>query len=633
MDRDRVATAGSPAAHPRRRPRSRSSPADVETTASASHGAAAHAMQSPRGRRSVGSGAASAAPPPPPFLTAVGGGNGEAREPQEVEVMNCPICLTLPQEAFVTRCGHTFCYECISRQLQVKSKCPTCGMFVSHSSIQPNHAVDAAIRSAKRQRTSCFPEPAGGSSMRPRTPSFQNSGNLAAVGTGNAEDLVADMNEDQLQAIFEAVKRRKEQVANSKRQHEDALLLDFLGRAKSDKEGKILQLQNELSSVKRDISAIETKLRARNVSTEPPRMDLEFQQKQKRLGDHFAEFEEHYFKNVAPTSSSSSAGRAREGSLLNHFAEDLTKFAKYSGFKCCATLRHSARSDGSTGTGDGRSASNIVSSIEFDKDSERIATAGVMKRIKIFEYSNVLTNRVEVHYPIQELETRAKLSCLSWNSYIRNHLISSDYEGVITLYDVERCMALREFEEHEKRAWSVHFSTVEPTRFASASDDGRVKFWSTHEQDSEATIENRANVCCVQFSPTSSYELAFGSADHNVQFYDIRNPRQAVYVLPGHAKAVSYARFLSGDLLCSASTDSTLKLWNVRTGECVRTFMGHQNDKNFVGLSVTEDYIACGSENNSLFTYYKALSRPLLSHKCVWLKRGVRKQLLTMVVV
>lgn len=37
----------------------------------------------------------------------------------------------------------------------------------------------------------------------------------------------------------------------------------------------------------------------------------------------------------------------------------------------------------------------------------------------------------------------------------------------------------------------------------------------------------------------------------------------------------------------------------------VRTFRGHTNEKNFVGLSVNSEYIACGSETNEVFVYHK----------------------------
>jgi E3 ubiquitin-protein ligase RFWD2 len=86
-------------------------------------------------------------------------------------------------------------------------------------------------------------------------------------------------------------------------------------------------------------------------------------------------------------------------------------------------------------------------------------------------------------------------------------------------------------------------------------------------------------------------------------------------VFKGHRKAVSYAKFLNSENLVSASTDSQLKLWNVNKSQCLRTFKGHSNEKNFVGLATDGDYVACGSENNSLFVYYKGLSKQLLSFK------------------
>ena len=44
----------------------------------------------------------------------------------------------------------------------------------------------------------------------------------------------------------------------------------------------------------------------------------------------------------------------------------------------------------------------------------------------------------------------------------------------------------------------------------------------------------------------------------------------------------------------SSSTDSELKLWNVESGQCVWTYKGHVNEKNFVGLTVNRNFIACG---------------------------------------
>ena len=47
-------------------------------------------------------------------------------------------------------------------------------------------------------------------------------------------------------------------------------------------------------------------------------------------------------------------------------------------------------------------------------------------------------------------------------------------------------------------------------------------------------------------------------------------------------------------VLLHRSTDSQLKLWSLKKPQCLRTFKGHINEKNFVGLATDGDYIACG---------------------------------------
>ena len=46
---------------------------------------------------------------------------------------------------------------------------------------------------------------------------------------------------------------------------------------------------------------------------------------------------------------------------------------------------------------------------------------------------------------------------------------------------------------------------------------------------------------------------------------------------------------------CERSTDSEIKLWDVNTGRCLKTYHGHRNDKNFVGLAVKGSHIVCGT--------------------------------------
>ncbi|GLJ40847.1 hypothetical protein SUGI_0844910 [Cryptomeria japonica] len=166
-----------------------------------------------------------------------------------------------------------------------------------------------------------------------------------------------------------------------------------------------------------------------------------------------------------------------------------------------------------------------------------------------------------------------------------------------------------EYEEHEKWAWSVDFSCTDPTMLVSGSDDWKVKVWCTRQDASVLTIDVKANICCVQCYPSSRNYIVVGSADCNIHYYDLRRISEPLYVCRGHRKAVSYIKFISTNELASASIDNTLRLLDVKENCHVSTFKGHTNEKNFVGLTVNSEYIACGSKTNEVFVYHKAISK------------------------
>ncbi|KAK9824007.1 hypothetical protein WJX72_006926 [[Myrmecia] bisecta] len=339
-------------------------------------------------------------------------------------------------------------------------------------------------------------------------------------------------------------------------------------------------------------------------------------------GRAFPQLDETFFKRrdamqppVGESGSREIPTAANNGAVdhLLSFSTDLSKFARYNSLQVRATLKY----------GDLLNAADMVCCTAFDRDDEFFATAGVSRRIKIFEFASVLDSGVDIHYPVLEIPSRSKLSSVCWNSYVKSNLICADYEGMIQLWDVNANSESMRFEEHSKRVWSVDFSQTDPTRFLSGSDDGTVRLWSMSDDAAVACIDSKANVCSVQFSPTNSNLMAFGSANYRVYLYDLRQISVPLAVIGGHSRAVSYVRWMGGDHLVSASTDNNLKLWDVATAtsssanvEPVTTFTGHINEKNFVGLSVTADgFLACGSENNAVYTYYKAIPLPLTHHQ------------------
>ncbi|KAL6990711.1 coatomer subunit alpha, variant 2 [Sarracenia purpurea var. burkii] len=178
---------------------------------------------------------------------------------------------------------------------------------------------------------------------------------------------------------------------------------------------------------------------------------------------------------------------------LEDFLSVLSTFTRYSRLRVIAELRH----------GDLFHTANIVSSIEFDRDDELFATAGVSRRIK------VVNEPADMQCPVAEMSTRSKLSCLSWNKYTKNHIASSDYEGIVTVWDVTTRQSVMEYEEHEKRAWSVDFSRTEPSMLVSGSDDCKVKIWCTKQEASVLNIDMKANICSVKYNPGCSSHVAW----------------------------------------------------------------------------------------------------------------------------
>ncbi|XP_046749873.1 E3 ubiquitin-protein ligase COP1-like isoform X1 [Diprion similis] len=588
----------------------------------------------------------------------------------------CPICFEVINEAHITRCGHTFCYQCITNSLEANGRCPKCSFTLTQQDIFPNFVLNELISKYKTRMKGLADLGGGTGSNRVGGISGTEIDMLVPVCDGLRDFVAAEsanLTLPDVNVMLEVLTQRKNLLEAESCATQNKLLHEFLRHLLRHKEEQRIQLVKEVALIKRDMEEVENILK--EVQSKCPRVeDLKrssetdtaqvsaikqemielidiidsnmvktgdpnppglssndlfastMTQKQnnyaastlairrKRMHAHFDDFVQCYIDSRAkdllfgqsPKVPHQTETEPGTSSGLDVFRENLVKFLRYNSLQTLATLNYSS---------DMFNNSTIVSSIEFDKDNEFFAIAGVTKRIKVFDYGAVIRDTVDIHYPCTEMICSSKISCISWNSYHKGMLASSDYEGTVTVWDAITGQRTKLFQEHEKRCWSVDFNDVDTRLIASGSDDARVKLWSLNTDHSVASLEAKANVCCVKFNPKSSCHLAFGSADHCVHYYDLRNMKEALCVFKGHRKAVSYVKFVNKEEIVSASTDSQLKMWNIDNPHCLRSFVGHINEKNFVGLATDGDYVACGSENNALYIYYKGLTKQLFSSK------------------
>ncbi|ORY53161.1 WD40 repeat-like protein, partial [Rhizoclosmatium globosum] len=796
----------------------------------------------------------------------------------------CPICLDVISDAYMTKCGHSFCHECITIHLSVTMNCPSCATALQQGEIYPNISLNNVISKAgvDSPNATSMGTIAANLSVDPSTTMNSSNPGLKEIDSmlnslierrkqleSNEPDIQWELynqflkktkqqKEIQLEALRQAMACLDEDLSHVQSELEKRRSSEIHGTNKNgNRNGSGLDTQNvpstprniastaadaikrfgasvcssplppELPNVTtptainwnlhaittgtpKDVISATKSSRKRNYdeiddsedpSHQPP---LEFtldpaetdhqqadpetdpelasliKTRMARLEPHFEDLQKNYFafrlpshKQPAPTYEIKSSGIPSPQiptiippnpiPLLQNLTLPHPRAHKLRRQTRIRKLRSTGAAATAAGASSGGGSSSIVSAIEFDKDDEFFATAGVTKKVKIYEFESVVKDWEEVfgdggggssrrrrrgfvggdgplfvadalndddrrgfidddgdddddddeeddgggldvvpRYPILEMSGRSKISCLSWNSLNKEQLSSSDYEGIVTLWDSKTGVASLEFEEHEKRAWSVDFNVMDPVLLASGSDDCKVKIWSVNQKKSVQTIESKANICSVKWNPLISNQIAFGSADHHIHYYDIRKPSEPLYILCGHKKAVSYVKFLSRNEIVSASTDSTLRLWslggpsassmnlsssssssaaplaspagpmssslfpplssfieknlteNMNNGifrrsvfivfprshqhhnipsstapsssalasnmdqpHCLRSYSGHTNEKNFVGLSInsTGEFISCGSENNSVYTYFHSLPNPVIMHR------------------
>ncbi|KAL1505750.1 hypothetical protein ABEB36_005240 [Hypothenemus hampei] len=497
--------------------------------------------------------------------------------------LSCPICFNLIDEAYITRCGHTYCYACIKKSLESVKRCPKCNSNLKIDDIFPNFLLHDLIEKHKARNSGYE-----GIGMN------RDSSGEFSTGADGLRDFVASESQNltlpDVNVMLDVLTQRKQLLEAESLASQNRLLLEFLKHLLKQKRDKQGQIAREITIIEKDIEEVTNKLREvhnacptledvertaagasesdastvsaikqemiemiDNISSStgrredttspetPSRPMASLAIRRKRMHAYFDDFVACYFSTKSreflfgKDDRTKSVSDQHKSPSLDQFRESLIKFSTYTSLRVLTSLNYS---------NDLFNNSTIVSSIEFDKDNEFFAIAGVTKRIKVFDYGAVMKDIVSIHYPCLEMTSRSKISCISWHNYHKTILASSDYEGTVTIWDAATGQRTKTFQEHEKRCWSVDFNCVDTRLIASGSDDARVKLYSLNEEHSVATLEAKANVCCVKFNPKTSTQLAFGSADHCVHYFDLRNMKEPVHIFKGHKKAVSYVKFL-----------------------------------------------------------------------------------------
>jgi WD40 repeat protein len=150
------------------------------------------------------------------------------------------------------------------------------------------------------------------------------------------------------------------------------------------------------------------------------------------------------------------------------------------------------------------------------------------------------------------------------------------------------------------------------TEIATGHKDGEVRLWQVADGKllSRGLVHNRT-VWCLSFSSDGKM-LASGSFDNTIRLWQneaeniaegARNlsPIRNTLSFIGHGDwvwAIAYSP--DGKILASGSSDRTIKLWDIETGNCLKTLQGHADIVNSVAFSPDGKTLASGSDDRTI---------------------------------
>lgn len=80
-----------------------------------------------------------------------------------------------------------------------------------------------------------------------------------------------------------------------------------------------------------------------------------------------------------------------------------------------------------------------------------------------------------------------------------------------------------------------------------------------------------SSATCIQFANDDKAKLAFASTDGLLRICELMPDAKVTVILKGHsAEITDFAWSISNDLIVTSSKDTTLRLWETTTGQCIR---------------------------------------------------------------
>lgn len=200
-------------------------------------------------------------------------------------------------------------------------------------------------------------------------------------------------------------------------------------------------------------------------------------------------------------------------------------------------------------------------------------------------------------------------------------IVSASSDKTLKLWDVATRKERLTFTGHEDSVTSCAVSS-KGTFIASGSDDTTIRVWNAQTGEERLTLESETDgisniggqtvrVLACAISSNDNF-IVSASSDRSLRVWDVATGRERL-ILSGHSDAVnSCAVSPECDFIVSASNDKTLKIWDVITGKERLTLHGHEAGVHACTVSPRGNAIVSASADNTIRVWDVATGKELL---------------------